>query len=87
MSKTVIIDVRTAAEYEMGHAENSINIDFYSPHFIQDIQKLSKDEDYKLYCRTGNRSGQAVALMTQVGFKKVENIGGLDQASSIYKFI
>ncbi|MBL7555236.1 MAG: rhodanese-like domain-containing protein [Bdellovibrionaceae bacterium] len=36
---------------------------------------------YKVYCRSGNRSGQAMQLMKSLGFKDVENLGSLMQAS------
>ncbi|WP_443871615.1 rhodanese-like domain-containing protein [Lactobacillus delbrueckii] len=30
-----------------------------------------------VYCRSGNRSGQAVAWLKQAGYSKVQNIGGI----------
>jgi len=81
-----IIDVRTAAEYQMGHAQNSLNIDFYSPSFLEEIKKLDMNGSYQLYCRSGNRSGQAEGIMKQMGFKDVINVGGLEQAAQKYPF-
>lgn len=82
----VIIDVRTSAEYQQGHAQNSLNIDFYSPQFMSELQKLDPNKKYELYCRSGNRSGQAETIMRQIGFAHTVNIGGLEEASSRYKF-
>ena len=82
----VIIDVRTPGEYAMGHAQNSVNLDFYAPTFSEEFQKLDKSKKYELYCRTGNRSGQAEAMMKQAGFVDVKNVGGLDEAGQLYKF-
>lgn len=82
----IVIDVRTAGEYMLGHAENSVNLDFYSPSFADEIQKLDKTKTYELYCRTGNRSGQAETLMKQMGFSNAKNVGGLDQANELYTF-
>lgn len=84
--KNIVIDVRTVAEYQTGHARNSLNIDFYSPNFLEEIKKLDKEKSYRLYCRSGNRSGQAEGLMKQMGFKDVINIGGLEQATQAYTF-
>ncbi|MDZ7680804.1 MAG: rhodanese-like domain-containing protein [Fodinibius sp.] len=40
------------------------------------LKSLDKDKTYYLYCRTGNRSGQAAELMVENGFDNVYNIGG-----------
>jgi phage shock protein E len=82
----VIIDVRTAAEYQSGHAQNSLNIDFYSPTFADEIKKLETGKSYQLYCRSGSRSGQAEGLMKSMGFLAVVNIGGLAEAMQKYSF-
>ena len=86
-NKTIILDVRTPGEYLLGHAQDSINKDIYSPNFLEEIQKLDKNQKYELYCRSGNRSGQAEALMKQLGFVDVKNIGGLEEANQLYTFV
>lgn len=73
----VILDVRTTEEYAEGHIENSINIDFNAGYFKTKINKLDKNKTYLVYCRTGNRSGKAIKVMEQLGFKEVYNIGGI----------
>lgn len=83
---TVILDVRTVAEFQQGHAQEAVNIDFYSPVFLDEIKKLDVNKKYHVYCRSGNRSGQAEGLMKQLGFKDVQNIGGLEEASQMYSF-
>lgn len=85
-NKTVILDVRTPSEYQSGHALNSVNIDFYAPNFVDEIQTLDKTQKYQLYCRSGNRSGQAEVMMKQMGFKDVHNVGGLTEATQMFSF-
>lgn len=75
---TVLIDVRTPAEYEAGYLEGAINLDFYAPDFAERISELPKDDTYVLYCRSGNRSGQAKIIMEELGFSNVTNAGGYD---------
>ena len=70
----VIIDVRTPEEFNDGHIENAINIDFYSETFREDLDKLDKNKTYFIYCRSGNRSGRAMDIMAELGFKEVYNL-------------
>lgn len=78
---TVIIDVRTPAEYEAGHLDGAVNIDVSSAGFATEIATLPADGDYIVYCQSGNRSAQAVALMQDQGFDNVRDAGGISKAS------
>lgn len=42
---------------------------------LDDIEDW-KDEEIILYCRSGNRSGQAALLLEQLGYKNVKNLSG-----------
>lgn len=83
--KLVVIDVRTLEEYQTGHLKDSLLIDFRSDDFQTQINALDRHHNYKLYCRSGARSGVATALMIQLGFKSVENLGSVAQASEVLK--
>ncbi|SMO55149.1 Rhodanese-related sulfurtransferase [Fodinibius sediminis] len=75
-----IIDVRTKDEYRNGHLKKAdYNFDLMSGEFEQKIKSLDKKRSYYLYCRSGNRSGQAAGIMKKNGFKNVYNVGGLQQ--------
>ena len=74
--KTVLLDVRTPAEYAAGHLEGAKNIDVESPDFTTQIAGLDKSATYALYCRSGNRSGVAMATMSGAGFTNVFHLGG-----------
>lgn len=78
---TVILDVRTAEEYASGHLEGSKLLDLNSGEVAAAIPTLDPETEYLVYCRSGNRAGQAVALMEQAGFTNVSNLGSLEQAS------
>ena len=75
-SSVTLVDVRTPGEFMSGHITGATNIDFESGTFEADIQKLDKSKSYAVYCRSGNRSGQATALMVKDGFKVVFNLNG-----------
>ncbi|MFH1169923.1 MAG: rhodanese-like domain-containing protein [Chloroflexota bacterium] len=72
----VILDVRTAQEYATGHIADTANMDFYATSFQDDLNKLDKGKAYLVYCRTGNRSRQAVDMMQKLGFTEVYNMSG-----------
>lgn len=69
-----ILDVRTQEEFREGHIEGALNLDFYSASFKDDLDKLDKENTYFVYCRSGNRSGQAMKIMESLGFRKVYNL-------------
>ncbi|MGA1464393.1 MAG: rhodanese-like domain-containing protein [Balneolaceae bacterium] len=76
----VVIDVRTKAEYEEGHlAVTDDQLDVMNGEFTRALESLDKDKTYYLYCRSGNRSGQAARMMRNQGFDKSYNVGGYDQ--------
>ncbi|WP_088342300.1 rhodanese-like domain-containing protein [Robiginitalea sediminis] len=73
----VILDVRTEEEVEDGIIPGAIHIDFYmGAGFLEEIEKLDKSKSYYVYCRSGNRSGQACALMNSRGFERAFNLKG-----------
>lgn len=78
---TVIVDVRTAAEYAGGHLQDAINIDVQSPDFDTLIAELPVDGDYIVYCASGNRSATAVARMADLGVTTMTDAGGVAGAS------
>ena len=73
----VILDVRTDAEIADGIIPNAIHIDIYKGQdFIDEIGALDKSKNYYVYCRSGNRSGQACQIMEQLGFENAYNLEG-----------
>ena len=73
----VVLDVRTEAEVAEGIIPNAIHIDIYKgQEFINEIEALDKDKNYFVYCRSGNRSGQACQIMEQLGFDNAYNLEG-----------
>ncbi len=85
----VILDVRTKSEFNEGHIANSINIDFQSDTFLNEILKLDKSKTYAVYCRSGNRSGKAVATMSNEQFISLYNLNGgvIDWAGAGYPLV
>ena len=72
----ITLDVRTPIEFGEGHIEGARLIDFQSGNFENEIAALDKNATYAVYCRSGNRSGQAVKTMQDAGFTNVFNMNG-----------
>jgi rhodanese-related sulfurtransferase len=75
----LLLDVRTPEEFTSGHIGNSLLIP------VQELEKrISELEPYRdrtiiAYCRSGNRSGVAAALLGKHGYKAVNMEGGILQ--------
>jgi rhodanese-related sulfurtransferase len=77
----LVVDVRTADEYLMGHIEGSATIDFYSPEFEHKFRFIDVNDCIVFYCNTGSRSGQAIhVLREELGFTNIVHLkGGLEE--------
>lgn len=72
----VVLDVRTPEEFAEGHLEGAVLVDFYDADFADQLAQLDPDVPYLVYCRSGNRSGQTLPLMQQLGFGSASDIDG-----------
>lgn len=72
----VLLDVRTPQEYQSGHIPGSVNAPLQT---LGGRASLPADQDTPLfvYCHSGARSGQAVRLLTRMGYANAKNIGGI----------
>jgi rhodanese-related sulfurtransferase len=74
---TYVVDVRTPEEYKSGFIPDAINHDVMdSIAFVNTISPLDKNKKYLLYCKSGRRSGKALLIMKNVGFRKVHHLKG-----------
>lgn len=80
-ANVVILDVRTPEEFREQAVEGAINIDVTDSRFVARVTELDRSKTYKLYCRSGSRSGMAQKLMKAEGFSHLENLGSVSQAA------
>lgn len=72
-----VIDVRTPQEIADGKIiDSALEIDFYKNDFSEQIAALNPEDQYLLYCRSGNRSGKTLQLMEKLGFSSVLHLDG-----------
>jgi phage shock protein E len=72
----VLLDIRTAPEIAESHVSGAVALDFYSPTFQDNLAELEREITYLIYCRTGNRTGQTMVLMENLGFEQVFDLDG-----------
>ena len=72
----VLLDVRTPEEYSEGHIPESKNVPLQTLDNIRNVVD-NKDIELFVYCYSGARSRQAVTMLGQMGYTKVNNIGGI----------
>ena len=73
----VILDVRTTEEVEEGYIPGAIHHDIYQPQaFMDAISDFDQNKNYYVYCRSGNRSGQACAILNSIGIENAYNLLG-----------
>lgn len=73
---TVVLDVRTPAEFAAGHLPEAKNIDIEGSDFATRIAALDKAATYAVYCHSGNRSATAMERMTAASFTHVYDLAG-----------
>lgn len=80
--RSIILDVRTPEEFAAGHLDGAVLVDIKDPSFDTKLAALDPSVSYVVYCRSGNRSAQAVERMKAAGFSDLTDLGSLENASS-----
>lgn len=77
-----LIDVRTPEEFKAGFIDGAVNVPLASIQSGQ-LPTGAKDKKLYLYCRSGNRAGEAQTILEQAGYTNVINLGGLDNVVTL----
>ena len=73
----LLFDIRTMEEFNLGHIEGAINIDYYEQKlFLNFFNKIEKSKPIYIYCRSGNRSRKSSEILKKLGFAKVYDLKG-----------
>lgn len=78
-----LVDVRTEQEFAEGHVNGSVNIPLDT--LQHQLQKFKNKNNIVVFCRSGNRSGQAKIFLEQNGFSNVVNGGTWQNIKSLLK--
>ncbi|PHS67034.1 MAG: rhodanese [Flavobacterium sp.] len=76
-ANAVIIDCRSEFEWNDGVIENSKLIDIFDSHgFMNEANKMDKEKNVYVYCRSGVRSVSACQILESIGFSNTYNLLG-----------
>ena len=75
-AELVVLDVRTAQEFEQGHVPGAINISHDELEARLPELAADRDKDVVVYCRSGRRAGLAIETLRQAGFRRPLHLEG-----------
>jgi rhodanese-related sulfurtransferase len=71
-----LVDVRSPGEFASGSVKGAVNIPLDK--VGSQLAKFKGKKNIVVFCRSGNRSGQAQGILEQNGFQNVINGGTVD---------
>lgn len=78
-----LIDVRTTTEYEQSHISGAISLPLTDLEKGKKPSSAQKDTPIYVYCRSGNRSSRAAAILKDAGYTHVYNLGSLEDVEKL----
>lgn len=78
-----LVDVREPGECAGGTARGAVNIPL--GRLASELDRFKGKENIVVFCRSGNRSAQAKAILEQNGFKNVVNGGTWEDVNRFSK--
>ena len=77
VSSPLLLDVRTPKEFEAGHLDNALNINFFDSDFAAQVQNiLEVKRPVFVYCKSGGRSGKASNILKDLGCQEIYDLAG-----------
>ena len=75
----VLLDVRTQEEFDAGHIASAILLPYDEIAIKAATVLPDKEKEIVLYCRSGRRSAIAKKALVELGYKDVEDFGGINR--------
>lgn len=80
----LVVDVRTPEEYAAGHVDGALSAPLDAVGDIVARASPDRDTPIALYCRSGRRAEAAMQILQGRGYRRLENLGGLEAAERRY---
>lgn len=75
--KIQLLDVRTEEEWDDGHLEGAVRVDFTQDGFAEKVvEAVDPQKPVLVYCRSRNRSSKATKVMEKLGFTEIKDLEG-----------
>lgn len=91
---TLIIDLRSDAEFNAGHIRGAINMNrgYVETSLAEEVQNINDDTKIVLYCRGGGISAMTQLALKEYGYKNVLDISGgitnyVDKGFSLFNIL
>ena len=75
----VLLDVRTQEKFDAGHIAGAILLPYDEINLKAATVLPDKEKEIVLYCRSGRRSAIAKKALVELGYKDVEDFGGINR--------
>lgn len=82
-SGAFLVDVRTPGEYKGGSVKGAVNIPL--DRISKELAKFKGKKNIVVFCRSGNRSGQAKMILERNSVENVFNGGTVSKVASLLK--
>lgn len=79
----IIVDVRSAAEYQRGHLSQAYNMPVEDVASLMPEKVRDRDKVILVHCQSGMRSKKAKDRLTGIGYKNVFDLGSYERAFKI----
>ncbi len=76
-SGALLVDVRSKAEFDKGHLEGAIHIEWDKTGALMQAIGMDTRRPVVFYCRTGNRAGKSIVTLKSKGYTSIFNATGL----------
>ena len=77
-SGALLVDVRSKAEFNKGHLEGAIHIEWDKTNALMQAIGMNTQRPVVFYCRTGNRAGKSIVTLKGKGYTNIFNATGLE---------
>jgi len=74
--ETLVLDVREADEYKAGHIQGAVHVPVAELDARVSELEAWRDQPLLIYCRAGQRSAQAAAVLKRQGFSQLHKLDG-----------
>ncbi len=71
-----LLDVRTPQEFNAGHIDHALNVNWNGDDFVAKAGKFDKSKPIFVYCKVGGRSSDAAEKLEEMGFTEIYNLEG-----------